>query len=321
MPVTAEIDWQSQFKSDRQTLASTGRENGRVYPGTRYGKTVCFAKFEQNEGIADQLKNTGSRLLVEASGDKFWAGGMDVGRLRTSFRGDPNFMVPGANVMGKILMAVRSALQSGCSRSETIVVGDSIVGPLKTVANVPYSIISIPGSRAAGVLHAAIAICSPLVKNIVVLAGTNDLQADPPGGNGPRRNRDGTPLRNNPSSVVRKYFQAIDLLLQNTSNVKVWLVEILPRPRDIGHKYGREVQSSLQKAVMLVNDGLVAKVNQLSKPERSRVCLIRAHHHFMDDSGPIKRYFANGGRDNHLSSTGARVLVNIIAASVHSSQQ
>ena len=67
------------------------------------------AKFMQNQYLEDQLIATGNQLLVEASAvDDFWGAGLSKSALKRI----PSLQWPGANMLGSLLMALRSRLRA-----------------------------------------------------------------------------------------------------------------------------------------------------------------------------------------------------------------
>jgi ribA/ribD-fused uncharacterized protein len=69
---------------------------------------ACLAKFQQNPVLAQQLLETGDRILVEASPyDRIWGVGLGEKDPRAL---DPNKW-RGQNLLGKVLMRVRAVLR------------------------------------------------------------------------------------------------------------------------------------------------------------------------------------------------------------------
>ena len=66
------------------------------------------AKFHQNPQLATHLTNTGKRTISEATVDKFWGNGIQLNNMnifdQNQWKGD--------NVMGNLLMKIRSELTS-----------------------------------------------------------------------------------------------------------------------------------------------------------------------------------------------------------------
>ena len=67
------------------------------------------AKFIQNQKLGTLLKETGTKLIIEASTDKFWGAGVTL-RSKDLFI---NKAWTGSNTLGKSLMAVREIIKSG----------------------------------------------------------------------------------------------------------------------------------------------------------------------------------------------------------------
>jgi ribA/ribD-fused uncharacterized protein len=77
------------------------------------------AKFKQNAGLLQQLKDTGSRPLIEAGPDAFWG----EGRLKN-----------GKNRLGKLLMQVREEMKDVVAAPVAPVAAEAVAAPLSEEA-------------------------------------------------------------------------------------------------------------------------------------------------------------------------------------------
>ena len=129
------------------------------------------AKFTQNLALKQRLLNTGNSLLAEATVDKFWGAGTNS--WREVFQSAPNFT--GENKMGEIAMALHTKLRVGSGTTDSLVVGDSLVSGLTPNNN--YTVIPWPGASVNDVVRLASILVLNGVETLVLLVGTNDLQA------------------------------------------------------------------------------------------------------------------------------------------------
>lgn len=75
------------------------------------------AKFTQNPNLCSQLIATGNKMLVEASqSDDFWG----IGLSKTAMRRTLPLAWPGANMLGTLLMALRSRLRANERRLQRL---------------------------------------------------------------------------------------------------------------------------------------------------------------------------------------------------------
>ena len=97
--------------ADAQRLSKTIHMPSRIFEEWKnircsILKKAMLAKFTQNPELSPFLKNTGDRILIEATRDKYWGVGRGIG--------DPSLFNkdnwPGLNTCGKMIMEIRDEL-------------------------------------------------------------------------------------------------------------------------------------------------------------------------------------------------------------------
>ena len=279
-------------------------------------KTILFAKFTQNPALSQQLLSTGDVPLIEANrSDSFWGAGATKGQIlnrynRLMHHETIEQCYPGSNVLGQLLMELRSILRAKNGPQRMLVVGDSMVKGLKTVGSSIDDCVSLSGYRANAVFWVVWAIYDPTVAKIVVLCGTNDLSTFHPRDKNYQVSKCGSPPARNPYMAFNDIVKGIRRVMAHTS-ATLFIVDILPRLGDYGYtRQGKRRESAIQLNVRKVNKWIDAWI---AKTGRSYGRIYRIGAYKVFDSDPSLFQDATKERIGlHLSQKGSELLLNTI---------
>jgi ribA/ribD-fused uncharacterized protein len=269
--------------------------------------TILWAKYTGSEVARNALLETGDRLLVEANQrDRYWGVGMTESQVlgevdRNTRRWVPR---PGTNVLGRILMGIRRALQNN-ERDETILIaGDSMLRNVPC----PGRTLCLPGAKFEDVIKAAELCLLPSTRILVIHAGTNDLPFLKPWDDAFRTGagicpKDGAQKGRPVNRIRAEIGGQLQAFLSNHPGIDVLYSNILYRHNDTA-EYKKEFHpgriSRIQASVGRVNDA----IRDLATVQ-PRLHVIQ-HDQFLDP-----RLFRKG-HDNrvdlHVNKQGARQL-------------
>lgn len=262
-------------------------------------RPIQIAKFTQNPDCMNKLIETGDKPLWEANAhDSFWGIGLSLTQIRAGQLPDKN----AKNIMGKLLSEVRYFGQTKKPHpnwSDTLIIGDSQAnrimrfGP-KTLC----PILSWGGGKLDFIFQIAILAITPFTNNLVIVAGTNNIQGLVPNGKLNRHNR----IR---AKKIAELFYSKISRLQNYyhPHVKVFIVELFPR-------FDLECNQQLFKVPEQTNFHLH---RFFSRPQWSgKVEMIKAYDLLKDRSYFSEKY-SNGAKDMiHLNQKGVTRLMHQI---------
>ena len=135
--------------------------------------SILWHKFSQNPGLRNYLVGTGDKILVEANPlDSYWGAGLDKNEiLRRANRGPDWVPSPQTNMLGKLLMKLRTWLQSDIFPGEPVFyLGDSILQEVPVGPKISWG-----GGNLSQILQLLQMVWVPGYKIIVLHAGTNNL--------------------------------------------------------------------------------------------------------------------------------------------------
>ena len=263
--------------------------------------SLVWRKFHQNSELSDFLLSTQNQWLVEANpSDSFWGAGIGVREIEERVRrhGARNLKFPGGNILGGILMSIRSFLAGEGVVQQYLVLGDSI---LKGIDFSDASVLVWPGATLKMIeLLADIAYIPGGYRYVVIHAGTNDVADIGAGGTGLGRSylpRGVTPQVVS-STLLPRYSSLLNTFLsyKNAGPRVIYFSEILFRPCN-DHPQAQH-QNRVNQAVELVNLALAQLVGNL---ETIVQCV--------DHSWSWEKHPQDFKTDGlHLSRTGSSVL-------------
>jgi hypothetical protein len=137
--------------------------------------SILLAKFLPHGACRNYLMSTGDKILVEANGkDSKWGMGQTKGEILAEIAqvGPSWSPPPGKNLLGRLLMQIRSYIRSGTPLGDpTLVVSDSI---LKDVV-LPARTIIRPGANLQTAFTILKMTVTPTTQLVIFHAGTNNI--------------------------------------------------------------------------------------------------------------------------------------------------